>query len=110
MSHRAEHTMSLFGIVTLAALAGAAAALLTAPRKGSDTRDQIMDRLKQARREGMDKMDAAKSKAQDTVDRVKGKVDETATEVEDAVSEARSQIEDMAPESKPRSRRSVNPL
>jgi gas vesicle protein len=112
MSNRTEQTMSMFGIVTLAAVAGAVAALLTAPRKGSDTRDQLMDKMKQARQKSMEAMDSAKSKAQDATDKVKGKADEAATNAQDAVTEARSQVEDVAADvgNKQRSRRSVTPL
>jgi gas vesicle protein len=109
MAHRSEQAMSIFGVVTLAALAGAAAALLTAPQRGSETRKQIRDKWLDAKSKTTSGVEAVKEKTQDTVDTIKGRASDAAADVEDAVTEARSQVEDAVSEAKTRPRR-TNPL
>jgi gas vesicle protein len=107
MTTRAEHSMNLFGVMTLAALAGAAAALLFAPRKGSETRDQLIQKMHHAKDVSRQKMEAMKSKARDGMEATKDKASEKTEDTVDVVTEARSQIEDAAAETstRPRTRR-----
>lgn len=110
MSTRAEQSMSVFGAMTLGAMAGAAAALLFAPRKGSETREQIRLRMQAASTHSQETMDAAKSKAQEGIDKIKGKTEQAAEDSSDMVAEARSQIEDTVAETKARGgRKSPSP-
>lgn len=93
--------MSMLGVMTLAAVLGAAAALLLAPRKGSETRQQLKNKLQDAKAVSTNTI----SKAPRNAERLKDKSDETGVELKDAVTEARSQVEDAIVETKPRSRR-----
>lgn len=94
--------MNMFGIVTLAAMAGALTALLFAPRKGSETRDQLRQGLRNARQTSEGALDNVKSKAQEGVDKLKQKTDETSAQAEDMITEARSQVEDTIAEAQPK--------
>ena len=105
MSTKAEQSMSMFGAMTLAAMAGATAALLLAPRKGSETREQIKNKLQQTKDMSRRKMMAARAKTQAGTDKLKGQASEVTTEAGDAVAEARSQVEDAAADSKTRNKR-----
>ena len=109
MSTRAEQTMGMFGVMTLAAMAGAVTALLLAPRKGAETREQIRLKMLAARRRSQDKIDAATSKAQEGLDKIKSQTDDNVEEVSDMVSEARSQVEDSIAETKTRGRKPITP-
>lgn len=101
MSTKTEQSMSMLGVMTLAAVFGAAAALLLAPRKGSETRQHIKSKLQDAKAASADTI----SKARRNAERLKSKSDEAGVELKDAVTEARSQVEDAVVETKPRSRR-----
>ena len=106
MNARAEQSMSMFGVMTVAAVAGAITALLFAPRKGSETREQIRLKMHQAKMRSQDTMDAAKSKAQESIDKVKRTTDEKAEDASDMIAEARIQAEDTVAEPKTRGRKS----
>lgn len=105
MNARAEQSMSLFGVMTLAAMAGAVTALLFAPRKGSETREQIRLKMHEAKTRSHDTMDTAKAKAQEGVDKIKRTTDEKAEEASDMITEARSRAEDTVAEPRGRGRK-----
>ncbi len=104
MNRRTEQSVNLAGVMTLAAVVGATAALLLAPRRGSETRAKIKQKIEQARQKSMDSVDTAKDKAHDIADKVKGKAEEVTDDTKDAVAEARSQVEDVATEVQARQR------
>jgi gas vesicle protein len=118
MTHKSAGTGAV-GVAAMAALVGAAAALLFAPKSGTETRNDIKRKMQEAQDRSKQKMDTMKSKVatktediKDTsvqkLDEVRGQAEDTATSATDIVTEARSQIEDAAAETtpRPRSRRS----
>lgn len=105
MNARAEQSMSLFGVMTLAAMAGAVTALLFAPRKGSETREKLRLKMHEAKARSHDTVDSAKSKAQEGIDKLKHTADEKAGEVSDVITEARSRAEDTIAEPRGRGRK-----
>lgn len=106
MNQRADAAMSTFGAMTLAAMVGAAAALLFAPRKGSETREQIRQQMNQAKQKSREKMEAMKSKAHGGLD----KAAEKTGEVQDIMSEASTQLQDTVAEPQTRNRRGTSAL
>lgn len=104
MNRRTEQSINLAGVMTLAAVVGATAALLLAPRKGSETRAQIKLKMDQARQKSAESVDSAKDKAHEIADKVKGKAETVSDDTKDAVAEARSQVEDVAAEVQARQR------
>lgn len=102
MTTRAEQSMSMFGVVTLAATAGAIIGLLYAPRKGSETRDQIRLKMRETKLRSQDTIETTKTKAQTGIDKIKRKTDETSQDISDKVTEARSQVEDTVAEATPK--------
>jgi gas vesicle protein len=105
MTARSERSMSLMGIMTLAAIAGGLAGVLLAPRKGSETRQQIKNKMDQAKQRSMERAADAKTKAEIEVDKLTHKATDVSDDVSDAVGQARSQVEDTATELKARARR-----
>lgn len=102
MSTRVEQSMGIVGVMTLAATVGAVAALLFAPRKGSETRERIRSRLQEAKSRSHEAMDAANTKTQEGVNKLKSKVERTADDTSSMVTEARSQVEDTVAEAVPK--------
>lgn len=112
MSMHAEQSMNMdmIRVMTLAAMAGAAVALLFAPRKGSETREQLRQSFQSAKQASRETVEAGKSKVQDSVDKMKHRTETTLDGAKDVVAEARSQVEDAAAEPKVRNRRTVPPV
>lgn len=104
--------MSILRVMTVSAMAGAALALLFAPRKGTETREQLRQSLRSAKQASQDTIEASKTKMQDSVDKMKHKTDQAATRTEDAIIEARSQVEDAVAETQPKTtgRRPTSPI
>jgi len=110
MHHKhAKQPVGMVGAVTIAALAGVAAGVLLAPRKGSETRQQIKDRIERAKQRSEERLAETKTKAQQGVDKLAHKADDIQDDVSDAVTEARSQVEDAATEVKTRTRKPTPP-
>jgi gas vesicle protein len=105
MSTRAEQSISMFGVMTLAAMAGAVTALLFAPRKGSETREKIRMRMHEAKIHSQDTVETAKTKTQEGIDKLKHTGDEKAEEVSDMIAEARVRAEDKIAEPRGRGRK-----
>lgn len=107
MSHAMAHKSAgtgVVGVAAMAALVGAAAALLFAPKSGRETRGDIRRRMMEAQERTKQKTSEMKDAAGDKVDMMRGKAEETAADVKDAATEARSQVEDATIETRPRSR------
>lgn len=102
---KVDKTANAVSVMALAAVAGAAVALLFAPKKGSETRDDIKRKLREAKYKSQDTATDLKHKAQDMVGDVRKKGEEVSEDVADVVADARSQVEDAANQAKARSRR-----
>jgi len=75
MGHVMAHKpTNLLGVAIVAAMAGALAALLFAPKSGSELRSDIKDKAKRTKDIAEDKMDIAKDKVGTAKDEVKEKM------------------------------------
>lgn len=80
MSHHTTENQAsnTFGLVMIAALAGAAAALLLAPKKGTDMRDELKGRLNDMKVRSHETNSNAQSKIADTAEAASRKVKDMA--------------------------------
>jgi gas vesicle protein len=106
MTHAMTHAhkddvAALFGFAAMAALLGATAALLLAPRSGKDTRDDLMRKVREAQERSRQRL--AQNTAQKTTQDIPV-IKDTVTDSPDVVADARSQVEDVAGELQVRAR------
>lgn len=95
----------IIGVAAMAALVGAAAALLFAPRTGQETRQGIRRKMHEAQERSKQKAQSMKDSAVDTVDGLRDRAEDTAQDIADQATEARARVDDIAAESMPRTRR-----
>lgn len=98
MAQTASHgqNTNAFGMVLLGAAMGALAALLMAPKKGDDMRDDIKDRYYGMKTKTHDTIDTAKDKVRSTTDRFRSKTHDIADDARDAMEEASQQSKEAA--------------
>jgi gas vesicle protein len=70
----AHKSTNILGVAVVAAMAGALAALLFAPKSGEELRGDIKDKAKRTKDMTEDKIDAAKDKAYTAKDKVREKM------------------------------------
>jgi gas vesicle protein len=94
------------GMVILAAAAGALAALLLAPKKGTELQEDIRGRMNNMKNKAQNKMEdtrekvgdgieTARSKAHDVADKAKSTVSSTADKTKDAADRMSGRADDM---------------
>lgn len=96
---------SVAGVAMLAALTGAVAALLLAPKSGSETRGNIRRKMLEAQERSKQKAAEMKNLASSRMDEMRGKSERAAAGVRSVASEARRQVEDAATDTQTRGRR-----
>lgn len=96
----------LVGVATMAALAGATAALLLAPKSGKDTRSELKRKMHEAKERSKQKTDDMKESASEKTEEMRSKAEDKTKEMSDKAAEARTQIDDIAAETTPRNTRS----
>lgn len=82
---------NMMGVAIVAATIGAVAALLLAPKRGSEMRDDLKGRYRDIKHK-------AKTKADDMEDKVSEGVEEARSKAKDTVDKAKDKIDDMADE------------
>lgn len=100
-----EKATTAVGVMALAALAGAAVALLFAPKKGSETRREIRERMNDMKHRTNNTAEELKLRAKDKVGDIRSKGEEAVEDAKDVVADARSQVEDAVDQAKTRTRR-----
>lgn len=92
MSHTMEHKQSsnTMGVVVLAAVAGAAAALLFAPKKGTEMRSELKGRYQDTMTRTQQKAKEAQSTASDKLTRAQDKVHSMTSKAQDKAQDAKS--------------------
>lgn len=95
----------IVGVAAMAALVGAAAALLLAPKSGRETRSDIKQKMHDAQERSKNKATEMKNVAVEKTDELRGKAEETAQTIADEAADARAQIDDIAAETTPRTAR-----
>lgn len=118
MGHTAhdKQAANTMGMVILAAAAGALAALLFAPKRGEEMREDLNRKYNDMMRKTHDSVDTAKdrvaettetmrTKAHDVADRAKSTVDMAADKAKDAADKAADKAKDSADETAARARR-----
>jgi gas vesicle protein len=85
MAHTASHgnNTNAFGMVMIGAMAGALAALLFAPKKGTEMRDDIKDRYTDVMTKSQDTMTTARDKMRTATDRFRSKTHDMADDAKD---------------------------
>ncbi len=101
MTHMTEERhQNTAGLVVFAALAGAAAALLFAPKKGTEMREEIKGRYSDAMTRTQTKVQNAQSKVAESVssasDRVKTAADKAADKTKSVATQAADQTKTVA--------------
>jgi gas vesicle protein len=105
------------GVVIAAAAIGAVAGILLAPKKGSETRADIKQKVKETKSKSKAKLESVKhkahdsaedvkDKAQDAIDKASGKAQDKADDIKLAAEKARAQADEAVAEAKIRGRRS----
>lgn len=107
MTDQQNKSSNTFGIVLLAAAAGALAGLLFAPKKGTETREDLrnqyndmknrtQDRAQQARDQFSSGIDKVSSKASDVADKSREMVHKTADKAKDSADAAASKTKEAS--------------
>lgn len=115
-SATAQKPNNMTGALMIAALAGVAAGVLFAPKKGSETRADIKNKVEEAKvksreqaamaQERAQKMaQTAKEKAHDMMEAAKGKAEEVQDNAQGKVEDARKQVDDLASDNASRNHR-----
>lgn len=101
MGHTASHgqqTSSAFGLMMLGAMAGALAALLFAPKKGTEMRDDLRNRYNDTMDKTNARMDVARDKMRTAADKLRAKTHETADAAKDAADRSADNTERLLDE------------
>ena len=99
---------SKFALGTLiAAAAGFAAALLTAPKSGKETRADIKEKAVKAKNTAVEEAEMAKEIATEKVKEVRGKAEDVARDIKAKVEEVTEDVTDKATELKDRAEQAV---
>lgn len=100
----AQKNPNMAGAIMFAALAGAVAGMLMAPKKGSETRSDIKLKMNEVKQKTRDQIEMAKKKAHDMKEASKHKAEETKDELKNAT-EGRKQVDDAAGDTQSRNHR-----
>lgn len=90
---KTDSQSTMFGVALIAAAVGAVVGLLFAPKRGTETRDDIVGKYKNMQTKARDTASTAKSKVGEGVDAAR-------TKVHDATDRAKKEIDNAADEAK----------
>jgi gas vesicle protein len=97
-SSQQGQSMNTFGMVLAAAAAGAITALLLAPKKGSELREDIRGRAMDMQTKAQKKAEIARNKMNRSVDTAKNKAQDAADNVKATVNDAADKAKESADE------------
>lgn len=125
MSHMATDNMdkqsNTLAVVMLAGAIGAVVGMLMAPKRGSEMREELIDKyfdtknraqnnVESAKSKAAETMDAAKDKVHDVADKAKEVVDRSADKTTDAADKVTERAKNQLDEAESRPRRGRSPL
>jgi gas vesicle protein len=85
---------NVVGVALIAAAVGAVAGMLLAPKKGSETREDLMGKYNDAKNKTQDTVNSTKDKLNRGVDAARGKVHDAADKTKDVADNAADKAKD----------------
>lgn len=113
MTHfAADKQSNMVGVALVAALAGAVTALLLAPKRGTEMREDLKGHMQKMKQTSQNKVDQTRTKIADTADQIRDKVrdttDKTADSAKSVADSARDKTKQAADEAAERAHSRTN--
>lgn len=108
MSNReSSNPITVMGVAVVAALAGAATALLLTPKTGKEVRGEIKARADKARIDAQIKANQVKQQASSKAEELKGKASDVSANAKDTVKQAADHVKQAADEADAQTQRNI---